>query len=99
MRVERIIGQYVRIVIRDFSAFFISGALALSVVGTIASTPFTPLPATDQLAGAVIEPTAGPIADAPGMTSRENPAFRVIPSDMQQYTNRSNDARLRKAVR
>ncbi len=96
MRVQRIIGQYVRIGIRNFSVFFISGALTLSAAGTIAYAPFTPLPATDQLAGAVVGPKARPIADATRMTSRETAAPNLISSDMLQYSNRPDDARLRK---
>ncbi len=52
---------------------------------------------TDQEAGTVVKPTAGPIANVARMMSRENAALSVVPSDMLQYTNRSDDARLRKA--
>ena len=52
---------------------------------------------SDQEAGTVVKPTAGPIANVARMMSKENAALSVVPSDMLQYTNRSEDARLRKA--
>ena len=52
---------------------------------------------TDNAAGTVVKPTAGPIANVARLLSRENAGLSVVPSDMLQYTNRSDDPRLRKA--
>ena len=52
---------------------------------------------TDKQAGTMVKPTAGPIANVARMMSRENAGLSVVPSDMLQYTARSNDPRLRKA--
>ena len=76
MRVQRVIGQCVRIGIRNFSVhFLVLGALTISAAGALAYAPSTPLPAPDRLAGAVVRPTASPITDVARMMSRENPLF------------------------
>lgn len=48
-------------------------------------------------AGTVVKPTEGPIANVARMMSRENAGLSVVPSDMLQYTSRSDDPALRKA--
>ena len=52
---------------------------------------------TDKQSGTMVKPTAGPIANVARLLSRENAGLSVVPSDMLQYTARSNDPRLRKA--
>jgi uncharacterized protein len=52
---------------------------------------------TDKHAGTIVKPTAGPIANVGRLLSTENAALSVVPSDMLQYTARSEDPKLRKA--
>jgi len=52
---------------------------------------------TDKQAGTMVKPTAGPIANVGRLLSRENAGLSVVPSDMLQYTARSEDPRLGKA--
>ncbi len=52
---------------------------------------------TDKQAGTMVKPTAGPIANVGRLLSRENAGLSVVPSDMLQYTARSEDPRLLKA--
>jgi TRAP-type uncharacterized transport system substrate-binding protein len=52
---------------------------------------------TDKQAGAIVKPTAGPIANVTRLMSRENAGLSVVPSDMLQFTARSKDPQLRKA--
>ena len=52
---------------------------------------------TDKQAGSVVKPTAGPIANVGRLLSRENAGLSVVPSDMLQYTARSDDPKLRNA--
>jgi hypothetical protein len=52
---------------------------------------------TDKQAGTVVKPTSGPIANVGRLLSRENAGLSVVPSDMLQYTDRSDDPKLRKA--
>jgi uncharacterized protein len=52
---------------------------------------------TDKQAGTTVKPTAGPIANVERLLSSENAGLSVVPSDMLQYTARSEDPRLRKA--
>jgi uncharacterized protein len=51
----------------------------------------------DKQAGTVVKPTAGPVANVGRLLSRENAGLSVVPSDMLQYTGRSDDPKLRKA--
>jgi hypothetical protein len=52
---------------------------------------------TDKQAGTIVKPTAGPIANVGRLLSTENAALSVVPSDMLQYTARSEDPKIRKA--
>ena len=52
---------------------------------------------TDQQAGTVVKPTAGPIANVGKLLSRENAGLSVVPSDMLLFTARSKDRRLQRA--
>jgi len=52
---------------------------------------------TDKRAGTMVKPTAGPIANVARLLSTENAALSVVPSDMLQYTARSEDPKIRKA--
>ena len=52
---------------------------------------------TDKQAGTVVKPTAGPIENVVRLLSRENAGLTVVPSDMLQYTARSDDPKLRTA--
>ena len=52
---------------------------------------------TDKQAGTMVKPTAGPIANVGRLLSRENAGLSVVPSDMLQYTARSEDPKIRKA--
>ncbi len=52
---------------------------------------------TDKKAGTMVKPTAGPIANVGRLLSRENAGLSVVPSDMLQFTERSEDPRLGKA--
>jgi uncharacterized protein len=52
---------------------------------------------TDKQAGTIVKPTAGPIANVARLLSIENAGLSVVPSDMLQYTARSDDPKLRKA--
>lgn len=95
MRVGRIIGQRNHIGIRNYIIlFFISWALTISAAGTLADALDAPLP-IEQVAGAVVEPPVGPIADTPRITSRQTAAPGTS-SDMLQYSNRPDNARLHK---
>jgi hypothetical protein len=52
---------------------------------------------TDDQAGTVVKPTAGPIANVRRLLSRENAGLSIVPSDMLRYTARSTDPQLRQA--
>lgn len=52
---------------------------------------------TDKQAGTVVKPTAGPIANVARLLSTENAGLSVVPSDMLQYTARSEDPKIRRA--
>jgi uncharacterized protein len=52
---------------------------------------------TDKQTGTIVKPTAGPIANVGRLLSTENAGLSVVPSDMLQYTARSEDPKLRKA--
>jgi TRAP-type uncharacterized transport system substrate-binding protein len=49
---------------------------------------------TEEKAGTVVKPTAGPIANVGRMLSRENVGLTIVPSDMLLYTSRSEEAKL-----
>src|SRR3974390_502170 len=50
---------------------------------------------TDKQAGTVVKLTAGPIANVARLLSTENAGLSVVPSDMLQYTARSEDPKIR----
>ena len=52
---------------------------------------------TDKRAGTVVKPAAGPIANVGRLLSSENAGLSAVPSDMLQYTARSEDPKLRRA--